>query len=230
MKKSFLLGLLMIDILTRVFAQDGFISQTQERSFEVFDHNGKSFVNPAPDIAGSPYLKAEWMEGSRVLMNNRRYDSVKVRLNLNTQEVHYLARGDNELALARGYIKEVIWAPAGTLEIRYRCGFPPIDAQNETNFYAVLSEGKMEMLQSTRKIISQRKDELSGEIKKEYLTYDDYYVYDGRELHRLKKDHSFMNLLADKKEKIEAFAKERKLKFKSTEDIKQVIDFYNSLP
>src|ERR1700761_8384739 len=108
MRKKFIFSLLMIGCIVRANAQDGFVSQSTTLTYDVFDKNGKSFVNPAPDVAGSPFLKDDWKIATLILNNNRRYDSVKARLNLSSQEIHFLSPQNNELALAKGYIKEVI--------------------------------------------------------------------------------------------------------------------------
>jgi hypothetical protein len=94
----------------------------------------------------------------------------------------------------------------------------------------VISEGRCWLLHSMKKVISQRKDDLSGEISKEYRTYEDYYVYNGTTMQRVKKDKDFLlTVLADKKDKVESFINDNHLKFKSIDDFRRVIDYYNTL-
>jgi len=235
MRALLLLGLLLTGTLAgRADAQDGFVAQTgSPLSYNVFDRNGRTFVNPAPDVAGTPFYSEEWRFGILVVMDNRRYDSVKFRLNLQSGEVHVLDTNGRELALAKGYIKEALWLgkikgiPEG---IRFQNGFPAIEQQDAYSFYEVLSEGKFWLLHSIRKVISEQKDDLSGEIRKEYKTYEDYYVYDGKTMQRIKKDKTFVeNLLADKREKIETFVSDNKFKLRSIDEIRKVIEFYNTL-
>jgi hypothetical protein len=48
---------------------------------------------------------------------------------------------------------------------------------------------------------------------------------------RFKKERSaVLDLLGDKKEKIQAFTDQNHLKLKSADELKQVIDYYNTLP
>src|SRR5262249_11718902 len=105
-------GLLLVFLITGMGAgsraQDGFVPESTTLSYNVFDRNGKAFVNPAPDVAGSPFLTDAWRLGSIVVNTNRRFDSVKVRLNIFSQEVHFMDRNNNEMALAKGYIKGLI--------------------------------------------------------------------------------------------------------------------------
>jgi len=191
-------------------AQQGFVGESTTLSYSVFDNNGKSFVNPAPDVAGSPFLMDSWQLGSLVINTNRRFDSVKVRLNVYSQEVHFLDRNNNEMALAKGYIRSVLLSGG----LRFQNGFPSVDEQGANNFYQVLAEGKITLLLSIRKIIAIEKDGLTGETKKEYRTYQDYYVYDGKAMQRVKKDRA---LVAGKE-----------IKFKTIDELKKAVDVYNA--
>jgi hypothetical protein len=232
MRALFLFGMLLAAGLMEARAQDGFVSQSGSTlGYNVFDRNGKIFVNPAPDVAGSPFYKDDWRVGALILMDNRRFDTVRARLNLQSGEVHVMITG-NEVALPKTYIKEILWPArfSGIPDaVRFQNGFPAVDAQDALSYYEVLCQGKMWLLHSIRKVIAQQKDELSGEVRKEYKTYEDYYAFDGKTMQRIKKDKAFIeNLLADKKDKVEAFLTENKLKLKSMDEIQRVIEFYNT--
>jgi len=230
MRLLFLTTILVAAIAGPGYAQDGFVQQTgASLGYNVFDKDGKTFVNPAPDVAGSPFYKDEWQLGQLVLDDNRKYDSVKVRLNLSSQEVHILDRNNTEIALAKGYIKEVLWLKGS--RIRFQNGFPAVDNQDGYSFYAVLSEGKRWLLQSIRKVITERKDDLSGEKSREYVAYEDDYIYDGKTMLRVKKDKAFLlGALGDKKQLVADFIDSHKLKIKSADEVRQVVDYYNTLP
>lgn len=192
------------------WAQDGFVGQTATLSYDVFDRNGKSFVNPAPEVAGSPFLTDEWKEGAVIIITNRRYDSVKIRLNVFSQEVHILTNTKNEIALAKGYIKEIIWPGKD----RFQSGFPAVDNQDSNNFYEVLAEGKLWLLHSVRKVISERKDVMSSEVAKEYTTFTDDYIYDGKTMLRVKKGKAIVG--------------DKEIKFKTIDQLKTAIEAYNA--
>jgi hypothetical protein len=232
MRRYLLSGLLMVGLTCRIFAQAGFVPESRTLTFNVFDQNGKAFVNPAPDVAGSPFLVADWRYGTLVANSNRRYDSVRIRFNLYSQEVHFLNSSNQELALDKGYVREIVLPDGKTGAgggMDFQNGFPAIDEQDINNFYEVLVQGKISLLLSIRKIIAQEKDEMSGEVRKEYKTYVDYYAYDGKTMQRIKKDKTFIeNLLADKREKIETFVTDNKFKLRSIDEIQKVIEFYNA--
>jgi hypothetical protein len=226
-------GLLITGLTGRACGQDGFVPQARTLTFNVFDQSGKSFVNPLPDVAGTPFLARDWQYGTLVVNTSRRYDSVRVRLNLYSQQVHFLNSSNLEVALDKGYIREVLLPdPKTGIQgvMHFRNGFPPIDAQDADNFYQVLDTGKIWLLLSIRKIIAQDKDEMSAEVRKEYRAYEDYYIYDGKTMQRIRKDKTFVeNMLADKKEKVAGFVEENKLRLKSIDEIRRVIEYYNTL-
>ena len=230
MRLLLLMTILMAGIAIPGCAQDGFVRQNGATlGYNVFDKDGKTFVNPAPDVTGSPFYKDEWQLGQLILSDNRKYDSVRVRLNLSSGEVHILDRNNTEIALARGYIKEVLWPHYS--ETRFQNGFPAVDNQDAASFYAVLSEGKRWLLQSIRKVITERKDDLSGEVSREYTTYEDDYIYDGKTMLRVKKDKAFLlAALSDKKDLVASFIGSHKLKIKSADEVRKVVDYYNMLP
>jgi hypothetical protein len=216
-----------------VRAQDNFIAEGKT-SVVVFDPNGKPFANPPMDIAGTPFLQEEWRPGSVIISSNKRYDSVKLRFNLVTQEFHFMNKDNLEIALFKGYVKSVRFYDAipgiTSTNPEFQAGFPPIDQQDEGSFYQVVCKGKMTLLKSLRKVISQEKNGFSGEIKKEYVSYEDYYTWNSGKIERVKKDKSAaLDLLADQKGKIDDFVSVNHLKMKSIDDIRKVIDYYNSL-
>jgi hypothetical protein len=217
-----------------VFAQSGFSEKPFETTIEVFDANGRPFTNPGIDIAGSPFYTDEWTYADIRLYSNKELTNVKLRLNLQTQEIHFLSKNNSEMACPAGMIKEVRFHSAaadGKGATEFQSGFPPVDHNSTTDFYQVLSKGKSTLLRSLKKSISVQKDQLSGEVKKEFVLYEEYYLLHQDILKRLKRDRSFIiAMLADKKDKIEDFVRDKKLKYKSFDEIRQIIDYYNSLP
>jgi hypothetical protein len=233
MKSLLLFGLMLSGGLSG-YAQDGFVAQSgAPLAYNVFDRNGRTFVNPSPDVGGSPFFADDWRLGTVILVDNRRYDSVKLRLNLYSGEVHVMDSVRKEMALEKGYVKEILLPGklGGMIgAARFQCGFPSVDALDGTFLYEVISEGRCWLLHSVRKVISQRKDDLSGEITKEYRIYEDYYVYNGATMQRIKKDKDFLlTVLADKRDKVESFINDNHLRFKSTDDFRRAIDYYNTL-
>lgn len=205
-----------------------------EHNAIVSDINGKPFVNPDIDVAGSAFFIDAWKYGKLKVNDNSLFGNIRLRLDLKNQEVHFLKSDNIEMVAPAGTIKEIILLDSsGVIPVSYtfQCGVPAIDNQNETNFYQVICAGKIKLLKAIRKIIRQDKDDLSGEVRKEFRVYEDYYLYYGISIKKIKKDKAFvLDIMSDQKDKIEAFTKKNSLNYKSMEDFPKIINYYNSLP
>ncbi len=75
-----------------------------------------------------------------------------------------------------------------------------------------------------------QKNDLSGEVDKQFNTYVDYYVFSKNKIQRLKKEKDFiLKIVSLKKDKFEEFIKEHSIDFKNINDIIILLNFYNSL-
>lgn len=214
--------------------QGGFAINDMTRSIRVFDETGKSFVNPYRDVAGSPYLKDTWTHAAMRLNGNMIVPDMRVRLDLKSQQWHFLDSGNTERLVPVGLVREVLVDDSSGTDVKttvFRSGFPPVDSRKSTDFYQVVSDGKVLLLHSMVKVINADKDEMAGTMQMEFVLYEEYYLFNRGKMWRIKKDKSeALNQLADKKEKIQAFIDENHLKLKSIDEWKQVIDYYNTLP
>jgi len=201
----------------------------------VFDNNGKIFSDPPSNIAGNPFLLQDWRSGSLILQGNKRYDSIRVRLNLQTQQVHFLNQNNVEMVLPKSFVVGLILidsaAEGGPLTYTFQSGFPAIDNQSKDNFYRVLISGRLDLLESIRKVIVTEKNQMTEEESKEFRDYTEYYLYSDGIFKRLKKDKDFiLSLMGDRKNQVEAYAQSRKLNFRSIDNIGQIVAYYDALP
>ena len=218
----------------KTFAQDISISHDLvERKVAMFGTDGKLFENPYINIAGTPFLFDTWKYGILEINEKDVFSNVQLRLDLLGQQVHLKKTDGNEVIINPGAVKKItLFDSTGTVPALYffECGFPSIDNQNANNFYQILCRGKIEFLKSQRKAVKEEKDSFSGEIKKEFASYEDYYFFDKNKLQRLKRDKtSILNMMKDKNDNIESFVQANKISFKSIDDIKKLVDYYNSL-
>ena len=219
-----------------VSAQEAATQNDFEHKIFLFDANGKTFVNPYIDVAGTAFFFEAWKSGKMKVMDGTVFMNIKLRLNLQSQEVHFLRYADHvEMVAPAGTVREIIlFDSAGQLPAAYtfQCGFPAIDNQNEKNFYQLISDGRIKFLKALRKTIRQYKDDMSGETRKEFREDEDYYFFlpGGLGLQRNRKDkESVIGVMKDKDSQVEAFLKNNKISFKSPDDIKKLVDYYNSL-
>ena len=201
--------------------------------FIIVDKNGDSFHSYYEGIQGTPFFIENFKSSTIKLVSGQVFNSVSARLDLYKQVIQVKLNGDTVKNVLPGNIAEVIfYDTVQSLPYSYifQSGYPEIDNLNRNNFYQVLSDGKVTMLKSSLKKINKTKNEMSGEISSQFDTYEDYYLYIKYEMKRIKKDKEYLlNLLADKRKEMEAYAKDQKLNFKSIDSIKKLVDYYNSL-
>ena len=108
----------------------------------------------------------------------------KAKIDLCKQEVNFITDNNVEIVTSGESVKEIILSDSllntdhpENRAYKFRTGFPSIDNQNGLNFYQVLSEGNITLLKSARKIITEKKNDISGEIVKGFEIYTDYYVF-----------------------------------------------------
>jgi len=81
-----------------------------------------------------------------------------------------------------------------------------------------------------RKTVYEEKDSFSGEVRKEFRQYEDYYFLVKNNMERIKRDKEYVLAhMSDKNSQIDAFLQKNKISFKSMDDIKKLVDYYNSL-
>jgi len=211
----------------------GVVQNDFEHSVKIFDQDGKTFVNPYVDVAGTPFFLEDWKTGRIKTLDNSVFTNIKLRLNLQSQEVHFLKTDKTEMVAPAAMIREIILFDSTSSQpatYTFQCGFPTIDNQTEKNFYLLLCTGRIGFLKAMRKTIHVDQDALSAEVHKEFREYEDYYFLIGGKLERMKRDkNSILGYMQDKKELVDGFQHKNNTSFKSPDDIKKLVDYYNSL-
>lgn len=199
----------------------------------ISDVNGRPFENNYGAVNGSPYFDAVYKYANILLRDGKKFVNIQVKLDLVTQETHFITANNQEAFAGKGIIKEISYADTGTTGIqtyKFQTGFPRVDRQTEINFYQVLAEGRCSFLKSITKSIEEKKSELSGEIAKDIETTENYYLFTKNEMKRLKKDKDFiLSQLADKQAEINQFIQSNKINYKNTDDLTRLFNFYNAL-
>jgi hypothetical protein len=233
MKKIIPCAIIIICIGSHVAGQSEFESGSQ-KLITVFDVSGQVFTNPFVDVTGSQFFKDEWITGNITMQDKSVYHHWRLRVNCYSQEIHFLSKNDVEMVFPAGFVKSVeLIDTANSKALRnyfFETGFPAIDKQNETSIYRVLSNGKIKLLAFQRKIIHSENDVLAGGTKKEFQDRIEYYFFSNNRMEKIKKQESFfIHYFGTHQPELEAFIKERKLSFKSPEEIQQLTNYFNSL-
>lgn len=232
---SFLFGAFFLQAISiPVAAQSVIEGNNFDKTIRIYDANGRAMTNPALDAAGSPLFLPNWKLGWIRLADNRVFTAVPLKLDLEQQEVHYKRADGTDIDVQSGQIKQMAITDtiAGAPVVyEFLSGFTPIDDQTETSFYLLLDSGRVTLLESLRKKIFQEKNAYAGNFVKEYRLYNELYVVSNRKMIRIKWDAKFFRgLTRDKQTQMDDFLKTNTVSFKSDEDIRKFIHFYNGLP
>ncbi|MES2372239.1 MAG: hypothetical protein V4557_06645 [Bacteroidota bacterium] len=199
----------------------------------VTDVNGRPITNKYPDVNGTPFFDENYKYAIITLLRGRVISKVKARIDLVSNEVHFISANGVEAFLERGTVKEVSYddtTEAGIIHHTFKTGFPLVDKQTPDNFYLVLAEGPCGMLKSISKKVTTRKNDISNESIKEFETYEDYYFYVKGAMKRWKKDKEFVLAeMADKKAEVDQFVSANKINFRNVESVVKLVNYYNSL-
>jgi hypothetical protein len=197
------------------------------------NHNGQPFKAFYEGVQGSPYFLPGWKPATIFLNQGKKFEKIKTRIDLYTQEVHFITANGVEAVTPNGMVTAIILFDStakGEHTYIFKTGYPATDNQNSNNFYLVLCEGQIQLLQSIRKKINERKDDISNETTREFDTYTEYYYFTNNEIKKIKKDKAFMlALLSSEKNKVEAFIKKDNTNFRNIDSLVKLVSFYNSL-
>jgi hypothetical protein len=193
--------------------------------------DGRPFQGDIADAEGSPYYFDSFTLANLTLEGGKDYDSVFIKLDIVNNELHCLSPGPNkQIILKDGLVREFVFTEKNK-EIsgeKFRCGFPSVDKNTINSYYKILSDGKLQLLKFSKKEYRQSKDLISGEIKKEFVQNDFYYVYTNDNILKLKKDKEwFISLMQDQREKIESWLSDNKINFKNMNNLVRLFDYYN---
>ena len=201
--------------------------------FIIVDKNGRNFHSYYEGIDGHPYFIEDFKYSTIILSSGETFNNVLTRLDLYKQQVEFRLKSDTVKVALPGTVLEITFydtSQSVPQSYKFQSGYPDVDNLKKSNFYEVLADGNVTMLKSRIKKINQTKDEISGQINKQFDTYEDHYLYVNYEMKRLKKDKAYLlNLLADKSKELEAYISSEKLNFKSFDSIKKLVTYYNTL-
>jgi hypothetical protein len=224
--------LFLLSTMSNLSAQETFIQNDLQHKINLYNVNGKPFLNSYVDVAGTPFFLVAWKYGKIKINDSTVFTNIQLRLNLQNQEVHFRKPDNSELVIEPGAVKQItLLDSTGKIPVSYtfQCGFPAIDNQNAKNFYQILCSGKIKLLMASRKSIYESKDVFSGEVRKEFREYDDYYFFFQDKLQRIKKEKTYvLSFMKDKNAEMEKFIDTNRISFRSSDDIKKLVDYYNS--
>lgn len=231
--KLLVLSILMLHVF-QLFAQPGLGQKIGKWDNQIYiqDVNGRPMSAKYIGVDGFPYLLKDFKIGSIELKNGRKFTGVPLKLDLVAQEIIFLSPNKEEGVIGSDFVKEVSLidtTDAGQNTFIMRSGFPAIDNYKSNQFCQVIADGKIALLKSMVKSIDTRKNELSGEISKEFALTEDFYTFQNGVMSRMKRDKdNILRLMADKIALMEKYLKENKGNFKNEDYLAKIFLYYNN--
>lgn len=209
------------------------------RVMEFADLDGHSLLKKYdPEVTGSPFIKDDWVNAKLTLSRGKEIGPLQIKLNIESNELHFLDSTGKELIAAEGLVKKVDcidyyskYSKDSTRCI-FQSGYPAIDGQNETTFYQVLTEGRIELLARKYKYIRVEKNDLTGDVSKSFVDGAAVlYVYAYSMIQPLKPNKNFIAALWEehKQDEMNKYISDNKVSFKSTSDLIKLFNYYDSL-
>ncbi len=197
------------------------------------DVNGRPVAAKYIDVEGTPYFIKDFKFGTIELKNGRKFIDVPLKLDLVMHEITFLSPNKEEGIIGSDFVKGLTLIDTSEIGIKhylFRAGLPAIDSHKANEFCMIIADGKIALVKSMVKKIDTRKNELSGEIVKDFALSEDYFIFQNGEIARFKRDkESVLQVLYKKRDKVETFIKENKGSFKNEDYLASIFNFYNSL-
>lgn len=192
---------------------------------------GESWKNEltAKDIAGSPYLNDEFINGSIYTIQKQQYIGIPLRYNIFNDDLEFKTPENEVQALATPEIVEK--AVFGTTQMVY---LPyTLSGKIKKGFFVVLEEGKAALyakpgisFKPPTEPAAYKETEPAKFVKKP----DEYYIrIDAEQAVPVKSKKDLISAFPDNQDKIESFVNKNKIKTNKVEGLKEVVKYYNSL-
>ncbi len=182
------------------------------------------------NIKGSPFLNDEWLNGTIYGLDLKKMAQVKIRLNTNGNQVHFLDMKNIELVVDKSKIKKVaIYDELNADSIYFENGFSDTKAElSKSTLVQVLNKGEVLLLKNhTNNVV--KKDSLFGAINVYYFapTFDYYLKNENNIVQKIKKidTKTLFAILPNKEIMTNYFTQHNKIK--SEKEIIEFLNFYN---
>lgn len=181
---------------------------------------------------GSAFFSNEWSRGSLTLVSGKKYSSILLKINLQTDDVHYLLEETKaERVAGKGIVKQVDFKLSDQQDsIRFRSHFPSVEKNDLLTFYQVLVDGEVILLKRIKRIFIEEKAFNSATITHRFDTDNSYFICLNKKMIKLKRNRTnILELLTDQRSNLENYLSKNNISFKSDQDLKKLFEYYNSL-
>lgn len=183
-------------------------------------------------IDGSPFIPDRFYKATVFLKDGKFYENQLIKLYLPENMVLFLGKNQKEMITTDPIFKVMFTdAENDVLGMVFESGFEASDKLTSKTFYQVLETGKAKLLKHIFVDFMDQKGHPETNITRYYTQKNTYYISinKGVPLKLEKGKDGIVKLLADKKNQVEQYIANNKLKCKLEEDWKLVVDYYNNL-
>jgi len=219
----------------QVYVEQGTGPQHQAPTVSVYGPDASNKKIPLSRIKGSPFLKEEWQLASLYDNNAERINIVPVRLNLATNELHFMWKEQELVAGDDNKISFIVFhnnndsSSIGTMFIKNMPNLV-LDKKPLTAFVQVMNLGKCQLLKYTSRRVYPSEDSLFG-TQKRYIFRDVkfYFIKTGDKVEKIKKlNTEYFLALVPEASLYKEWINQNNLSFKKEEDLLFFLNYYNS--
>ena len=187
------------------------------------------------NVQGSPYLSEDWSAGTININADKKFKLSRLRFDalLNRVEYQYEEKIYEPTVAFNEFTIQLSDGNDGQTARTFRRGFPAAEENNEKTFYEVLYDGKNKLLRKTHVRINEYPEPLSTVRVKRFAKVEVLYLYDvpTNQLIKLgKKDKkAVLAALSGKREQLNQYIDEQKLKLNSEANIIKLLAYYDAM-
>ena len=222
-------------VLLFIFSLAGFSASAQMHNKFVTtpiadDLDGRPIaVNKYSKMKGSPYLYDDWLHGEVVTNDGKVYKKMLIRFNTEKDELTFVYdKAEEPQRFADPIRMFTIHAESDRV---FANQFPKVDRQNTASYYEVLVPGTAMLLKRHREILESTRDEMTrASTVGIYTNRDTYYIFRDNQMQLVKTTRNgVVKLLDDKAADITAYADRQNINFEKEDDLKKLLNYYNTL-
>ena len=200
----------------------------------IYQPDGSPIKRGYQNVTGSPYLLPAMKKVKVFLTDIKQYVEVVGNLDLYSHELLFLDEKRTPLIVSEDRISEFNYADTVGNSITLHKlvnGFTPTAFVGKYDYFEVLADGKISLLQLRKVSLVESKNDLTGERNSYFDPYKELYISKDGNLIRLgkKQKETIVGAMDDKKSPISTYLQDKKLSLKSEGEILQLIQYYNSL-
>ena len=181
-------------------------------------------------IEGSPYLDDAFVNGTIYTTAKNKVVDVPLRYNIYNDNLEFKTSDGSILELA--HPETVERAKMGNTDMIFT-DYLTTTENTKQGFFKVLAEGNLILLAKPDIFYQKAKEEAAfkeAQPPKFIQKPDIYYLQKpGMPAIKIRKSKDLDEVIDAHKKEISAFIKQNKIKFKQAEDLKQLVEYYNSL-